>query len=136
MRYIIDVTLLRFIQVFVNSYVDKRTIWAIPIILILATGIPTALAAHSPAYLYGFGLGKNAVLRGYYDVMNDCANRPYLPTNVTGAVKNFTSLQQVNDCDSGYDDGWNKYCHMGLAKQPDIAASCPISGPRTETSQY
>jgi hypothetical protein len=85
---------------------------------------------------YGFGLGKNAVLRGYYDVMNDCANRPYLPTNVTGAIKNFTSLQQVNDCDSGYDDGWNKYCHMGLAKHPDIAASCPISGPKTETSQY
>ena len=56
---------------------DKRTIYAIPIILILATGIPTALAAHthshtqthSPAYLYGFGLGKNAVTRGYYDVM-------------------------------------------------------------------
>ena len=57
----------------------KRTIWTIPIILILATGIPTALAAHthshtqthSPAYLYGFGLGpgKNAALRRYYDVM-------------------------------------------------------------------
>jgi hypothetical protein len=42
--------------------VDKRTIWIIPIVLILATGIPTALAAHSPAYLYGFGLGKNAGL--------------------------------------------------------------------------
>jgi hypothetical protein len=27
--------------------------------------IPTALA-HSPAFLYGFGLGKNAGLRGYY----------------------------------------------------------------------
>jgi hypothetical protein len=124
--------------------VNIRTIWTIPIVLILATGLPTALAAHthshtqthSPAYLYGFGLGKNAVLRGYNDVMNDCANRPYLPTNVTGAIKNFTSLQQVNDCDSGYNDGWNKYCHMGLAKHPDIAASCPISGPNTETSQY
>ncbi|MFY9795151.1 MAG: hypothetical protein WAK17_21960 [Candidatus Nitrosopolaris sp.] len=123
---------------------DIRTIWTIPIVLILATGLPTALAAHthshtqthSPAYLYGFGLGKNAVLRGYNDVMNDCANRPYLPTNVTGAIKNFTSLQQVNDCDSGYNDGWNKYCHTGLAKHPDIAASCPISGPKTETSQY
>ena len=119
---------------------DIRTIWTIPIVLILATGLPTALAAHthshtqthSPAYLYGFGLGKNAVMRGYYDVMNDCSNRPYLSTNVTGAIKNFTSLQQVNDCDSGYDDGWNKYCH------PNAAASCPISGPKTETesSQY
>jgi hypothetical protein len=74
------------------------------------------------AYLYGFGLGKNAGLRGYYDVMNDCSNHPYLSTNVTGAIKNFTSLQQVNDCDSGYDDGWNKYCHTGLAKHPDAAA--------------
>jgi len=102
----------------------------------LATGIPTALAAHSAAYLYGFGLGKNAGLRGYYDVMNDCSNRP--TTNVTGAIKNFTSLEQVNDCDSGYDDGWNKYCHIGL-EHPDSAAACPgISGPKTETksSQY
>jgi hypothetical protein len=129
---------------FVRSYVDKRTICTIPIILILATGLPTALAehthshtqTHSPAYLYGFGLGKNAGLRGYYDVMNDC--RPYLSTNVTGAVKNFTSLQQVNDCDSGYDDGWNKYCHMGLARHSNAAADCPISSPKTETesSQY
>ncbi|MGA9153321.1 MAG: hypothetical protein WBZ36_22305 [Candidatus Nitrosopolaris sp.] len=125
---------------------DIGTIWTIPVVLILATGLPTALAAHthshtqthSPAYLYGLGLGKNAVTRGYYDVMNDCSNRPYLSTNVTGAIKNFTSLQQVNDCDSGYDDGWNKYCHMGLAKHPDVAANCPISGPKTETesSQY
>jgi hypothetical protein len=120
--------------------VDTRTIWTIPIVLILATGLPTALAAHShtqthsPAYLYGFGLGKNAGLRGYYDVMNDCSNRPYLSTNVTGAIKNFTSLQQVNDCDSGYDDAWNKYCHMGLARH--AAAECPISSPKTESSQY
>ncbi len=115
---------------------DIRTIWTIPIVLILAIGLPTALAAHthSPAYLYGFGLGKNAVTRGYYDVMNDCSNR--LSTNVPGAVKNFTSLQQVNDCDSGYDDGWNKYCHMGLARHSNAAADCPISGPKTESSQY
>jgi hypothetical protein len=38
--------------------------WTIPIVLMLATGILTALAAHNPAYLYGFGLGKNAGLRG------------------------------------------------------------------------
>jgi hypothetical protein len=52
---------LRFIQVFVRLYVDTKTIWTIPIVLILATGLPTALAAHthghtqtySPAYLYG-----------------------------------------------------------------------------------
>jgi hypothetical protein len=43
--------------------VNKRTIWIIPIVLILAT-------AHSPAFLYGFGLGKYA---GYYDIMNDVA---------------------------------------------------------------
>jgi hypothetical protein len=49
------------------------------------------------------------------------------------STKSYTSLQQVNDCDSGYDDGWNKYCHIGLAKHPDVAASCPISGPKTET---
>ena len=112
---------------------DKRTIWTIPIVLILATGLPTALAAHthnhtqthSPAYLYGFGLGKNAGLRGYYDVMNECSNHPYLSTNVTGAIKNFTQVQQVDDCDSGYDDGWNKYCHMGLARHADAASSCP-----------
>ena len=73
---------------------DKRTIWIIPIVLILATGIPTALAAHSPAYLYGFGLGKNAGLRGYYDVMNDCSNRPYLSTNVTRAIKNYTTASK------------------------------------------
>jgi hypothetical protein len=98
----------------------------------LATAIPTALAAHSPAYLYGVELGKNAGLRGYYDVMNDCSNR--VSTNVTGAIKNFTSLQQVNDCDSGYDHGWNKYCHIGLARHPNAAAACPgISGPKTET---
>ena len=118
---------------------DKKAIWTIPIVLILATGIPTALAAHTPAYLYGFGLGKNAGLRGYYDVMNDCSNRPYLSTNVTGAINNFTSLQQVNDCDSGYDHGWNKYCHIGLARHPDPAAACPgISGPKTQikSSQY
>ena len=30
-----------------------------------------------------------AGLRGYYDVMNDA----------TGARKNFTSLQEVNECD-------------------------------------
>jgi hypothetical protein len=71
----------------------------------LATGIPTALAAHSPAYLCGYGLGKNAGLRGYHDVMNDCSNRPYLSANVPGATKHFTSLQQVSDCDSDYDDG-------------------------------
>ena len=99
----------------------------------------TAVVAHSPAYLYGFGLGKNAGLQGYYDVMNDCSNRPYLSTNGTGAIKNFTSLQQVNDCDSGYDHGWNKYCHIGLARHPDPAAACPgISSPKTDTksSQY
>ena len=84
---------------------DKKTICTIPIVLILATGIPTALAAHSPAYLYGFGLGKNAGLRGNYDVMNDCSDRPFLSTNVTDGIKHFTLLQQVNDCDSGYDDG-------------------------------
>jgi hypothetical protein len=114
-------------------YVDKKTMWTIPIVLILATGIPTALAVHTPAYFYGFGLGKNAGLRGFYDVMNDCSNRPYLPTNVTGAIKHFTSVQEVNDCDSGYDDGWNRYCHIGLAKHPDSAASCTgIAGPKTE----
>src|SRR5215467_12530674 len=75
-----------------------------------ATG--NATAAHSTAFLYGFGLGKNAGLRGYYDVMNECANRPYLSTNVTGAIKNFTSSYF---CDSGYDQGWNKYSHIGLA---------------------
>jgi hypothetical protein len=53
-----------------------------------------------------------------------CSNRPYLSTNVTGAIKHFTSVQEVNDCDSGYDDGWNQYCHVGLAKLPDSAASC------------
>jgi hypothetical protein len=94
--------------------------------------LATALAAHtahtahtqthSPAYLYGFGLGKNAGLRGNYDVMNDCSNR--LSTNVTGAM-NLTSLQQVDDCDSGYNDGWNKYCHMGLARHS--ATSCPMN---------
>jgi hypothetical protein len=112
---------------------DIRAISIIPIVIILAIGIPTALAAHthshtqthSTAYLYGFGLGKNAVLRGYYDVMNDCSNRPYLASNVTGAIKNFTSLQQVNDCDLGYDHGWNRYCHIGLTKHPNAAASCP-----------
>ena len=97
------------------------------------TGNATALAAHSTAFLYGFGLGKNAGLRGYYDVMNECSNRPYLSTNVTGAIKNFTSLQQVNDCDSGYDQGWNKYCDIGLAKHADSAAVCPgISSSKTE----
>jgi hypothetical protein len=112
--------------------VNKKLIWTIPLILMLATAIPTALAAHSPAYLYGVELGKNAGLRGYYDVMNDCSNR--VSTNVTGAIKNFTSLQQVNDCDSGYDHGWNKYCHIGLARHPNAAAACPgISGPKTET---
>jgi hypothetical protein len=95
-----------------------------------ATGNSTA---HSTAFLYGFGLGKNAGLRGYYDVMNECSNRPYLSTNVTGAIKNFTSLQQVNDCDSGYDQGWNKYCDIGLAKHADSAAVCPgISSSKTE----
>jgi len=104
-----------------------------------ATGNATALATHSTAFLYGFGLGKNAGLRGYYDVMNECSNRPYLSTNVTGAIKNFTSLQQVNDCDSGYDQGWNKYCQIGLANHPDAAAVCPgTSGPKTEikSTQY
>src|SRR5215831_13037728 len=95
-----------------------------------ATGNATALAVHSTAFLYGFGLGKNAGLRGYYDVMNECSNRPYLPTNVT----HFTSVQEVNDCDSGYDQGWNKYCHIGLANHPDAAAVCPgTSGPKTES---
>jgi hypothetical protein len=122
--------------------VNKRIIWTIPIVLILATGIPTALAAHNPAYwasyIYGFGLGKDAALRGYYDVMNDCSDHPYLSTNVTGAIKHFTQSQQVNDCDSGYDDGWNKYCHTGVASHPDAAADCPISIPKTGTtsSQY
>jgi hypothetical protein len=61
-----------------------------------------------------------------------CSNRPYLSTNVTGVIKHFTSVQEINDCDSGYDDGWNKYCHIGLAKHPDSAASCTgIAGPKT-----
>src|SRR5215469_3745027 len=78
-----------------------------------ATGIPRALATHSTAFLYGFGLGKSAGLRGYYDVMNECSNRP---------------------CDSGYNHGWNKYCHIGLSKHPDAAAVCrEISGPKIET---
>jgi hypothetical protein len=107
-----------------------------------ATGNATALAAHrnsnstsSTAFLYGLGLGKNAGLGGYYDVMNECSNRPYLSANVTGAIKDFTSLQQVNDCDSGYDQGWNKYCDIGLVKHPNSAAVCPgISGPKTEAN--
>jgi hypothetical protein len=49
--------------------------------------------------------------------MNDCSNKPCLPTNVTSAIKHFTSVQEVNDCDSGYNDGRNQYCHIGLAKQ-------------------
>jgi len=92
-------------------------------------------AAHSTAFLYGFGLGKNAGLRGYYDVMNECSNRPYLSTNVTGVIKNFTSLQQVNDCDSGYDQGWNKYSHIGLAKHADSAGTRP-GVTETRSSQY
>jgi hypothetical protein len=40
---------------------------------------------------------------------------------------NLTSLQQVDDCDSGYNDGWNKYCHMGLARHPNTGASCPVN---------
>ena len=82
-----------------------------------ATGIRTALAAHSTVFLYGFGLGKSAGLRGYYD---ECSNRPYLSSNATGAIKNFASLQQVNDCDSGYDQGWNKYCHIGLVQGSQV----------------
>ena len=100
-----------------------------------ATGNATAPAAHSTAFLYGFGLGKNAGLRGYYDVMNECSNRPYLSTNVTGAIKNFISLQQVNDCDSGYDQGWNKYSHIGLAKHADSAGTRP-GVTETRSSQY
>ena len=57
-----------------------------------ATGNAAALAAHSTAFLYGFGLGKNAGMRGYYDVMNECANRPYVSTNLTSAIKHFTSV--------------------------------------------
>ncbi len=106
---------------------DIRTIWTIPIVLILATGLPTALAAHSPAYMYGFGLGKNAGLRGNYDVINDCSNHQYLSTNVKGAIKNFTQVQQVDDCDSGYNDGWNKYCHISFARHSDAGASCPMN---------
>jgi hypothetical protein len=34
-------------QLFVMSYVDKKTICTIPIVIILATEIPTALAAHT-----------------------------------------------------------------------------------------
>jgi hypothetical protein len=70
--------------------------------------------------------------------MNDCSVRPYPSTNITGAIKHFTSLQQVNDCYSGYDHGWNKYCDIGLARHPNTAATYPISGPKTETepSQY
>jgi|SRR5215467_4810218 len=65
--------------------------------------------------------------------MNDCSNCPFPSTNVTGAIKHFTQAQQVNDCDSRYDDGWNKYSHIGLAKHPVPAASYPgISGTRTE----
>ena len=60
--------------------------------LILAKGIPTALAARHICMV--FGLGKYAGLRGYYDVMNDCSNRPYLSTNVTGAIKNFTTASK------------------------------------------
>ena len=40
----------RSMSVFVRAYVDKKTIWTIRIVLILATGIPTALAAHTQAY--------------------------------------------------------------------------------------
>jgi hypothetical protein len=109
-------------QVFLSVSVDRKTICVIPIILILATGIPTALAAHNPAYLYGFGLGKKAGLREYYDIMGDCSYR----ANATGAIKQFT-LQAVNACDSGYNSGLNKYCHIGLTKHPDTAASCPIT---------
>jgi len=50
------------------------------VVITLCNLIPTAVAAHSPAYLYGFGLGKNAGLRVYYGVMNDCSKRPYLST--------------------------------------------------------
>jgi hypothetical protein len=105
--------------------VDIKTIWTIPIVLILATGIPTALAAHTPAYLYGFKLGKNAGLRGYYDIQADCSYRSYALPNGTGGIKHFT-LQEEDACDSGYDRGWNKYCHIGLTRHPDPAASCPV----------
>ena len=51
-----------------------------------------------------------------------------------GAIKHFTSIQEVDDYDSGYDHGWNKYCHIGLSKHPDAAAVCrEISGPKIET---
>ena len=50
-----------------------------------------------------------------------------------GAIKHFTSIQEVDDYDSGYDHGWNKYCHIGLARHPNAAvAACPIYGPKTE----
>ncbi len=38
-------------------------------------------------------------------------------TKLYDLLDNDPALQQLNDCDSGYDDGWNKYCHMGLARR-------------------
>gem|GEM_PF-4867706 len=55
------------------SYVYKKTIWTIPIVLILATGIRTALA-HSPGYLYGFGVGART--RHCKDAIMFWSNRP------------------------------------------------------------
>jgi len=44
-----------------------------------------------------------------------------------------TTSKQVNNCDSGYDHGWNKYCHIGLARHLNDAAACPgISDPKAE----
>jgi hypothetical protein len=93
----------------------------------------TNSTSSSAAYLYGFKLGKNAALRGYYDIMNDCSYRAYLLPNGTNTTKHFT-VQDVNDCDSGYEDGWNKYCHIGLPKHPEAAASCTKT--QITSSQY
>ena len=66
--------------------------------------------------MIGFNAGKADGLNGIYDIGDTCNQQ------------NGTSIITTTDsdhCYTGYGDGWNETCHIGLTKFPDPDYSCP-----------
>lgn len=83
----------------------------------------------SKEYMYEFDLEKNNALNNVYAFDDTCEYGPYkpvgnLPTAGWVNVHPSDALKQ-QQCTQGFDDAWNKYCHIGAIRHPenkDLAA--------------
>jgi hypothetical protein len=93
-----------------------KTILLVFSLILMAISSTTIVSAHTAAYMIGFNAGKADGLNGIYDIGDTCNQQ-----NGTSIITTTDS----NHCNTRYDDGWNKTCHIGLTKFPDPDYTCP-----------